>query len=211
LQQDRWRPPTQIEKEKLLGVEGLDEVHFFERLLQELNIPDVHVQEVGGKHGFAKRLPLLKKTTGFDKVESIALVRDADTDGVRNAFASLCNVLKNTGLPVPAKPCEITGNGNVNVSIFIMPDNTNDGRIEDIFLQSIGSSKEFDCLKKYFKCFDSQYKDGQLKFSKQLVLGYLAAKSDTANSLGFAAQQGIIDFSHRCFEEIKKFLKDAFI
>ena len=102
------------------GAEGMDEVHIFQKLLQEMGIDDVHVQEVGGKYAFINRSPILKKTPGFERLTRVALVRDAGTEGTSSAFDSMCSVLRNVRLPVPGQPGQLISNGNMHVGIFIL-------------------------------------------------------------------------------------------
>ena len=67
----------QLQKEKLLLVEGKDEEFFFEKLLQKHNIQEIQVIAVYGKQRFRKYFPELKKISGFNKkVSSLAVIHD---------------------------------------------------------------------------------------------------------------------------------------
>lgn len=63
--------PREITREKLLLVEGKDEVNFFEALLEQSGIEGFEIIDVGGKGNFAKELKMLALLTGFEKVKTL--------------------------------------------------------------------------------------------------------------------------------------------
>lgn len=69
------------------------------------------------------------------KVETIGIVLDADND-VQARWNSICNIVQNEGYAVPTSPSSdgviIRGTGrNPDVGIWLMPDNTQTGILED--------------------------------------------------------------------------------
>ena len=82
-----------LTKTKLLAVEGTDEIIFFEELFKHIGILDkVELREVGGKDQFKIKMPALQKTTGFNDLESIAIIRDAD-ESFKGAFESIKKII----------------------------------------------------------------------------------------------------------------------
>jgi hypothetical protein len=97
-----------ITKKKLLAVEGRDEVVFFKELLDHMGMLDiVDFCEVKGKDNFKKEMPLLTRTTGFNDLEAVAIIRDAD-DSHKSAFESVKGVLKENSLQAPERPGEFS-------------------------------------------------------------------------------------------------------
>ena len=82
-----------ILKEKVVAVEGKDDVNFFDALLKYLEITDVEVRDVAGKENFRRKLPALVRMRGFSDVKVLVVVRDADNDA-NAAFESIRNLLK---------------------------------------------------------------------------------------------------------------------
>lgn len=84
---------------------------------------DVDLRGVGGKDQFKNKMPGLQKTTGFNKLDAIGIVRDAD-ESFEKAFESIKGVLEKMGFQAPGKAGEFTA-GSPKIGIFIMPDNAN--------------------------------------------------------------------------------------
>src|SRR5580698_4259709 len=55
------------------------------------------------------------------------------------------------GLSVPAAP-NVLAPGNPAVNVFILPDNTNPGMLEDLCLASVQGQAAYSCLDSYFQC-----------------------------------------------------------
>uniref|UniRef100_UPI0024DEE46D DUF3226 domain-containing protein n=1 Tax=Herbaspirillum aquaticum TaxID=568783 RepID=UPI0024DEE46D len=66
----------------LIFVEGVDDGHFVDVLLDDLNVSvdDVGIVIVGGKDKFEKAISQAKKTHSFRQMRGLALLRDADED-----------------------------------------------------------------------------------------------------------------------------------
>ena len=92
-----------IEKEKLLLVEGKDEISFFEVLLKKMEIEqDIQIIECGGKDQFEQQLPVVMNAPGFDNVISMAVIQDAD-EYPHDALKRIQKVLENNNLNPPEK------------------------------------------------------------------------------------------------------------
>jgi len=146
--------PTPIVKPKILLVEGMDEFNLFNELLNELNLRDIQVIEVGGKDKFAKDMPQLPVRTGFEIVTSIGIVRDADNNP-QAAFQSIRGILHSMQYPEPNAPLE-TAHGSPNITIMIVPDIDKTGMIEDICLNSVADDNAMICVNQYFECLELQ-------------------------------------------------------
>ena len=84
-----------VENDQLLLVEGKDEVNLFSAIVSQMQIANLQVIDAGGKDQFWKRLLALladARTRDID-LQSIGIVRDADTDG-RAALQSVQGTLR---------------------------------------------------------------------------------------------------------------------
>lgn len=196
-----------IEKENVLAVEGKDEKNFFEALLKNLEIADVQVIDVGGKDKFDKTLSLYIQSEGaLAKIKNIGFVRDAEDHEAESAFQSICTVLKKYDLPCPVKTSEIAENNGVKAKIFIMPNNHDCGMLEDLCISSVRGTDIFNCVESFTKCYESKIDRDRYNLPKAEMLAYLSTQIPIVNSLGLAARQGVWDFTHQCYNEIKTFL-----
>src|SRR5262249_43898583 len=82
---------VQVQQAKLLIVEGIDEVGFFEAALpNHPPLSEIQVLPIGGKTKLSQNLAALKNDAAFPSVRCLAIVRDADltTPGAPNTAAS---------------------------------------------------------------------------------------------------------------------------
>ncbi len=205
--------PNTITNKKILAVEGIDEKNFFDKLLKYWGISDFQIEDIGGKDKFPKRFPALLKTTGFfapDEtpfVTHLAIVRDKDED---EAFTSISNIVANAGLEPPTKQSTFS-KGNPKVGIFIMPGETVDGTmLEDLCLKTVENSPAMKCVNDFSSCV-SELKATPKNIPKAKVQVFkaqvfLAAQTETVDSVGLCAQKGYWDFESPALEELKQFL-----
>lgn len=199
--------PEPITKKKLLAVEGNDEKSFFKELFKYMGMDAiVQVLDVAGKDNFKKEMPLLKKATGFNDLEAIGIIRDAD-DSFENAFKSVINVLeKIEDLKVPKKPGEFS-QGNPKVGVFIMPDNSHPGMLEDLCLETVKDTEEMKCVKQFLDCAKQLENPPKEKdIPKAQVQTFLAVMPDVPNSVGRGAQKKLWNFDAAELKPLKDFL-----
>jgi hypothetical protein len=202
---------NKIEKENVLMVEGKDEVNFFKALLEHLKIPNIQVIEAGGKDKFANTFSVYMHTDGaLVKIKNIGFVRDAEEKEAQSAFDSIRSVLTKYKLPCPANINEIIEQDGKKVNIFIMPNNKDRGMLEDLCLTSIEKTDILDCVDGFIRCYENKINKENYNSSKAKILAYLSAQTPIVTALGLAAQQGVWDFSHPCYDEIKAFLCSLF-
>lgn len=197
-----------IKSNQLLLVEGKDEVSFFEALLNEQTIENFQVISVGGKDQFKGKFPALVKSEGFSEVNTLGLIRDAEENKANSAFLSICSQLKGNNLPVPKTINEVIKEKGMRVGIFIMPNNSDEGMLEDLCLKSIKKNSIDHCIEEYIQCCLDNLPDEEknIKISKAKVLAFLATKNPLVNSLGVAAKNGYWNLKDDCFDEIKEFI-----
>ncbi|OIP42781.1 hypothetical protein AUJ95_01325 [Candidatus Desantisbacteria bacterium CG2_30_40_21] len=202
-----------IESTRLLVVEGKDECNFFKALLKHLKIDGVQLVDIGGKDKFKTEFQLLCNLENFNKIKRLGFIRDAETNPAKSAFDSICGVLKKHNLPIPVNINKIRNDTDPYVGIFIMPDNSGEGMLENLCLKTIESLPQYDCVDGFISCFvQHQPQNEKEKFNepKAKVQTYLASRSPIVESLGLGAQKGYWDFNHLCLDDMKKFLESLF-
>jgi hypothetical protein len=200
--------PEPITKKKLLVVEGNDEKIFFKALFKHMakeNIVDIH--DVAGKDKFKTEMPTFMKTPGFNDVEAIAVVRDAD-DSCKSAFESVKGILKENKFLPPRKPGEFS-QGNPKVGVFIMPDNKNSGMLEDLCLDTVKDEEGMECVNLFIDCANRLEKPPKNKdIPKVKAQAFLAIMPEVPHRLGIGAKKGYWDFDSAPLEPLKNFLSE---
>src|SRR6266511_3010519 len=114
--------PGPVTLSKLLLVEGDTPMHFFEALLKELGLQDdIEIRNFRGVGDFKTYLVNLADTDEFKRVvTSVGVIRDAEAKPATAARAAIEYALTAAGLTPTRTPL-------VRTSIFILPDNTNEG------------------------------------------------------------------------------------
>ncbi len=195
-----------IQHRKILAVEGSDEVNFFKALLEYMEITDFEVIEVGGKDKFKDRLPALVIRTGFDEVESLAIIRDADKDA-SGAFESIRDVLKKTGLNPPNQVNRFS-NTEPRVGIFIMPGNSDEGMLEDLCLKTVEGHPVMRCVDAFINCVLNLDIEKPNNIAKAKTQTFLAAMPKIANCVGIGAKKGYWKFCSSELSNLKSFVNN---
>ncbi len=198
--------PRPIESEIQLLVEGYDECYFFEAFIESLSLENIQIQNFAGVsqlRGFLEGLP---GATGFDKVESIGIVRDAE-DSAENAFRSVQSSLKNAGLPVPASPEDLTKGGRPAVTTLILPGGNRNGMPETLLCESFADTPVNQCINQFFECV-RMLPDLSIKnLDKARAFAYLITKPDPPHSVGVAAKREHWNLDSPVFAKVRDFLK----
>jgi hypothetical protein len=127
----------------VLLVEGKDDEHVFYSLLEHHQVPEVFT--IKDKEGVDNLLNTLKVELKASGLERLGIVVDANTD-LAARWRTLQNILSSSGYNVPVDPAPdgtiIQQPGQPTVGIWIMPDNTLPGRLENFvsFLVPTGDS-----------------------------------------------------------------------
>lgn len=140
-----------IQKSRLLLVEGEDEVAFFGAFLEHLGLEDVQPYPVGGTSKFRSELTAgVLKAPNYEVVTRIGIVRDADRDPDA-ALDSILGTLEETILPVPDETGIFVGE-DPGVGILILPGQQRKGMLETLCLDSVNDHEILGCVDEYFDC-----------------------------------------------------------
>lgn len=203
-----------IKFEKLLLVEGRDEVCFFTALFDFLKIENVDIKDVGGCLKFSNYYQTVVKLPGFSDVKKIGFVRDAEANTAKSAFDSICNAIKKStsDINLPQSPGDIS-KGKVCCGIFIMPDNKSAGMLEDLCIASVSKTALFENAENYIKNASSLLNEQEKKsynVHKAKIQAFLAGKSSIPRSLGEAASKKVWNFSSPVFSDVILFVRHLF-
>lgn len=196
--------PQSITFEKVLLVEGHDAFQFFKALLRHLNLlREIEIRNFGGVDDL-DYLNTLKITDGFDRVSSLAIIRDAEINAV-SAFASVCSTLRETGFDVPPEPMTLT-EGSPKISVFILPDCINDGALETLCLQTVGNDPAIPCIDDFFTCIENSGLGLPRNMEKATLHAFLSSRQRPNLLLGQAAHAKYWPWSHPVLDSLKEFI-----
>lgn len=195
--------PQAITRPKLLLGEGDEEVYFFNALLRHLRIEDVQVEQVGGKGNYKNFIITLPKRPGFLNVEAVAITWDAD-DNMAGAFQSVCSSLNRAGLEGPQAAATYT-TGRPRIGVFIMPNCSDGGMLEDLCIESIANDIAMPCVDAFLRCVEAGGRRPN-NLAKAKVHAWLASQVRPDKRLGEAAQAGYWNWGDPAFNLLKQFL-----
>ena len=200
--------PTPIAARKVLLVEGLDEKHFFEALLNKLGLrdPSVKVIPVNGTGNFKHQLDALVQGPDFKEIHMLGIIRDADQDP-DGAFQSLVDLLRRHNLDRPSFINTFSENGTPRVGIFLMPGNNSEGMLEDLCLRSVAATPLMECVDSFMQCAISKTTVLPRIEAKARAHAFLSVMPETVGSVGLGAKQGYWDFDHECMATLIDFVQ----
>lgn len=199
----------QIRADKLLLVEGRDEVNLFEALIEQCLDDEVRIQviDAGGVDQFPRRLAAIRiAAQAHPMLRSISVVRDADDDA-DGAFGSVCNRLQSAGYTPPAAHGTFS-DAMPSIGVFIVPDGSEPGAIESLCRRSVEGTDAAQCVDEYMECLrrhDAMYSRNA---DKSFAHAYLAAMRDPLTRVGEGAQSGVWNFESPAFAALTQFLRD---
>ena len=198
-----------FEAPRLLLVEGQDEVGFFTGFLNHLGLRDYQIVDYGGKNAFRPRMEAYFREPTFSQVRAMAVIGDADLDA-NSAFQSIRDSLGNIGLPTPQSFLSQAGDG-LQVSIFIMPDNSSPGALEDLCLEAMSQNPTMICVNNYLLCVEAAGFPRPQSNSKARLRALLASLDDSEARLGIRSRRttGLPwDWNHPTFTPLAQFLRE---
>lgn len=196
-----------LEKPRQLLVMGVSALYFFEAFLKHLNIEDVQIHNYGGVDELKEYVSGLVRMPGFaERVVYLGIIRDGDNNP-KGAFESVRSTLLKYNLPVPDSPEELSPEGKLRTSIFILPGGGNRGMLETICLSASRDDPAMSCIEQYFACLNrKKIRVKKAHLDKARVQAFLASRERPGLLLGQGARAGFWDFDHPCFEPLKQFL-----
>ena len=202
---------TNIEKPKILLVEGQDEVEFFKVLLKKKCLKeDFQIIDIAGRDKFnINSLMALKNIPEFEKVTSLAIIQDADDNDPQSRFDSICSTLKGCNLNPPAQIGSFNTASQPKVGIFILPDGKNEGMLESLCLSTVGSKEKdiMKCVNEFMMCVEKLDNKQPKNKEKACLQAFLSAMPEDTRSIGVAAKKDYWDFDSDQLKPLLDFLK----
>ncbi|MCS7137246.1 MAG: DUF3226 domain-containing protein [Deltaproteobacteria bacterium] len=195
---------VQVNKTRVLVVEGRDEEMFFGAFVEYLGLQNVQILPIGGKKKLRRNLKALVSSPNFFKVVSLGIIIDANLDP-KGAFQSVRDALRSVNLPAPDHPI-IPAGKKPRVAVLILPEENKPGMLEDLCLRAIEQDPAMVCVKQYFQCLKQQGLSPPDNISKAKVQVFLASRRRAGLRLGEAAQAGYWPWDAKAFEQVKNFL-----
>lgn len=211
----------QIEKTKLVLVEGLDEVNFVGALLRSIGITDIQVWDAQGKTKMNEALAAIKYAPGFDLVTSIGVIRDAD-DNPAGAFDSLKAGLRGAGYPVPEHLGVPRTQDGRTASVFILPGNGDAGMLETLIWRSIEAEQIAQEAGRFIdRCCEILPVEQEAEeiavgpagwrrprnVEKARMQAFLSTMMETTSRVGLAVQKGYFCLDHASFQSLCEYLR----
>ena len=202
-----------IRSDRLLLVEGQDEVNLFDALLKHClgteGRRDVQIIEAGGRHRFRHRIvAITTEVKSRLPLRSLGAIRDAD-DNARGAFQSVSDALRHAGYEPPSAHGAVS-DGDPPVGIFILPDGAGTGAVETLCRRSVAGGEASRCVEAFIDCLKEQRALRSRNEDKTFAHAYLAAGEDPVARVGEGARQGAWDFDSEAFAELSAFLRKLF-
>ena len=196
-----------IDQPKQVIVEGNDEIRVFRALCKHLDISDLQVNSCEGYPKLRGFLRNFSRLSGFDDVQSLAVVADADTDR-RGRHLSIQAALDNAGLPTPSAPLQFASQNGIKVAYLVVPHDADGTMLEDVCLASVSEDAAMKCVDEYFECLtrEGASTPREVRMSKARVHAFLASRDDPALRIGEAADNGIWQFDNEAFRPMCELL-----
>ena len=178
-----------LQRNKLILVEGRDALNFIIWALEAYDLDDFHVLDFGGINDLDKYLKTLTLVDGFDRIESIVVIRDAESDHSQ-ATSGVIRALKGCGLPSPNEPFGVE-QGPPKVAFMLFPGFDVDGKIlngtlEDLCLSTINDNI-LQRADEYVEDINQNHQKVRHKHKAKLH-AYLSAKNEYVGANGAQAK-----------------------
>jgi len=169
---------TPIIKSKILLVEGKDEINLFSALLVDLGLEEsIQLIDTAGINNLTTEIASVQARSGYRIVESIGIIRDADSDSDA-AFQSVCSSLTNNNLPTPqGQLIPQIEDGKPKVVVLIIPYGKPTGMLENVCLESVEDDPAMDCIDNFFECLSAKNRElSKNDIPKARVRAFLASR-----------------------------------
>lgn len=212
---------TQILKSYLLLCEGRDAEIFLINYLNSKAMAhdqrfsnEIQVLNFGGNDDLSIFLQNLKNMDRFDRVTSLAVIRDAEKD-YSKACREVSGSLEKCGFP-SSKCCGtwVYDDTGLNVGFILFPLNNKAGTLEDLCL-NILSEKDAEnilfSIDAFLASMESSHGRNYRRKHKNLLHTYLSSSNEYVTMpLGMASSAGAFDWGSTELEPLKDFLVEGF-
>lgn len=207
-----------IEKKHLILCEGEDEFWFLVSFLNSDELKqrpffanDIQIFNFGGNEELLKKLNVLKLTSGFQQVQSLLILRDAERDA-EAAVRQIQSALKKAELPSPSGPGEWKTQGlKVGFLLFPTCDSTaHEGTLEDLCLSILKEPSSPVILEEvgtFMELLEDKHKRKfPHEFKTKLHTYFSITDKFVGLKIGEAAKAGVFNWNSTRLDFLKEFL-----
>jgi len=211
-----------IVKSYLLLCEGRDAERFLINYLESDALAkdqrfynEIQVLDFGGNENLGNFLMSLKNMDKFDKVTSLAIIRDAEKD-FNKACQEVSGSLKKCGF-VGSEKCGswVHSDNGPSVGFILFPLNNSEGTLEDLCLRILAEKdiKEIiSLIDNLLTTMESSFGRCYRRKHKNKLHMYLSSSDEYVTMpLGLASSAGAFDWNSGELEPLKCFLTEGFI
>lgn len=184
----------------LLMVEGPDDFHFF-RFLRPRDDVQIHVYE--GKDRLGLEIQTIRAVEGYDQINRIAIVRDADGDpnaAVQSVLSQWAQALRGTVPGVVSDQWFLDEQGK-QWSVWVMPGPGAAGDLESLLWEAVGVSGHRACVEDLINCLDNCDPVPFGSKTKARLYSWLSTQREPLKELhaAFKPGRGLFDPAHPAF------------
>lgn len=202
------KKPIRIKSKNLILCEGVDALYFLVSFLESTEYrkwleeeDGIQIIDFGGNSDLGRTLSILKIADNFDKVKSVLIVRDAETN-YSDAISEIKKALNDNNFVVPNGVCEkATNDKGISIGFLLFPTcskELSNGTLEDLCLNIITEENKDKAKNIVNDYLNNMKKEGYTELKhlhKNVLHSYLQAKDKFVTmKLGEAARAGAFDF-----------------
>jgi hypothetical protein len=200
-----------IERPRLILCEGKDAVYYLIELLkifieQDSRFEDYQALDFEGNSDLRPYLGTLRAMEGYERVQSIVVVRDAEKNA-ESAVQSIVGAFRAYGFGCPSTPCVMSNAGTPRTGFVLFPsccDELENGTLEDLCLRTLSKEDSNDILSRVDTLV------GDLHFRsphKNRLHTYFSLTDDYVScKIGEAAKARAFNFNSPEIESLRRFL-----
>lgn len=214
----------EIKKRHLILCEGRDEQGFLIAYLNSAHLSatpgfskDIQVMDFGGNDDLPKYLAVLKQTSGFDKVKTLLIVRDAERDA-SSAVRQIRTALENNGFSAPDGPhrwVRDEENNGIHIGFLLFPgcdEAPMAGTLEDLcafILKEPDPPKLLEVVDRFLDQLKTERgRDFVHRFKTRLHTCLAVSDKYVGMKIGEAAKAGAFDWSDERLTPLREFIQE---
>ena len=171
---------------------------------------EIQVLDFGGNDELRNFLVTLQNMDGFERVKSIAVIRDAESD-FSKACREVTTAFKQAGFAVAGHCGEWVHAGELSVGYMLFPLNEKEGTLEDLCLHILSEQqgdKVLTTVDDFLKTMEVENERRYSRRHKNRLHTYLASSDAFVTMpIGLAAKAGAFDWKSNVLEPLKLFLR----
>lgn len=211
----------QICKPYLILCEGKDAFLFLFRYLNSSALAqdnrfadEIQILDFGGNDNLSNFLMNLRNMDRFDRVTSLAVIRDAEKDYAK-ACQEVCNTLKKCGFASSAKSGTwVHDDKKIKIGFILFPLNSNAGTLEDLCLRILSdknSDQILSLVDSFLATMETTFERVYRRKHKNKLHTYLSSSNEYVTmQIGTASQSGAFDWNSDELIPLRDFLADGF-